>query len=89
MITGNPILDKNLLKSKNENSERLWVLTRINGLNTAEGVVYLPNDGINNKNKTDEIMVKLLEDVSNLYALGYEVVLTDYYNGRCIDLPFS
>jgi hypothetical protein len=40
------VLNVNLVGSKDDGFERLWVLTRINGVKTAVGVAYFPNDGI-------------------------------------------
>jgi hypothetical protein len=40
------VLDVNLVGSKNDGFERLWVLTRINSVKTAVDVAYFPNDGI-------------------------------------------
>jgi len=39
-------LDENLINSKNDDFERLVVLTQINNNEKAIGVVYFPNDGI-------------------------------------------
>ena len=40
------VLDVNLVGSKDDGFERLWVLTRINDVKTAVGAAYFPSDGI-------------------------------------------
>ena len=60
--------------------ERLWILCRINGIKTAVGVVYFPNDGVD-KNKTDLLFYELLENCS---VFQYETCLTGDFNGKCL-----
>ena len=64
------VLDLNLVGSKEDGFERLWVLTRINGVKTAVGVAYFPNDGIHNP-LTDKLFYELLE---KLYVFPFERV---------------
>jgi hypothetical protein len=65
------VLDVNLVGSKEDGFERLWVLTRINGVKTAVvGVAYFPNDGIHNP-LTDKLFYELLE---KLYVFPFERV---------------
>jgi hypothetical protein len=40
------VLDDNLLNSKDNTLERLWVLMRLNNVKTAVCVSYFPNDGV-------------------------------------------
>jgi hypothetical protein len=65
-----PLLDANLLNSKNDLHERVLVLTRLGGIKTAVGVVYFPNDGLNkivNKgnNKITELRTILQRESQN------------------------
>jgi hypothetical protein len=69
------ILDDNLISSQCDTFERLWILCRINGIKTAVGVVYFPNDGVD-KNKTDLLFYELLENCSVFQSHGYETCLT-------------
>ena len=64
------VFDVNLVGSKDDGFERLWVLTRINGVKTAVGVAYFPNDGID-KPLTDKLFDELLE---KLYVSLFERV---------------
>jgi hypothetical protein len=54
------ILDENLIKSRDDHFERFWMLLKINGVKTALGVTYFPNDGTD-KLKTDELFMNYLE----------------------------
>ena len=54
------------------------ILCRINGIKTAVGVVYFPNDGVD-KNKTDLLFYELLENCS---VFQYETCLTGDFNGK-------
>ena len=83
--SGLPILDDNLLNSRLDAFERLWILTRINYIKTAIGIVYFPNDGVH-KQITDELMFQLLDDTSQINALGYEIALLGDFNGRCVNV---
>ena len=65
------ILDDNLINSQCDTFERLWILCRINGIKTAVGVVYFPNDGFD-KNKTDLLFYELLENCSVFQSHGYQ-----------------
>ena len=56
-----PVLDDNLLNSKLDEHERLWILSRIGKIKPALGVVYSQNDGVN-KPITDSLMFELLEN---------------------------
>ena len=57
---GVTILDENLIKSRDDHFERFWMLLKINGVKTALGVTYFPNDGTD-KLKTDELFMNYLE----------------------------
>ena len=63
--------------------ERLWILCRINGIETAVGVVYFPNDGVDT-NKTDLLFYELLEKnlLENRYFVKIIRVITvlDFYS---------
>ena len=48
------VSDDNLLNSKDNTLERLWVLMRLNNVKTAVCVSYFPNDGVN-KTQTDAL----------------------------------
>ena len=51
-------LDENLINNKNDDFERLVVLTQINNNENAIGVVYFPNDGID-KTSIDTLFYEL------------------------------
>ena len=67
-----PILDENLNSS--DDFERCWILGRLNGVKTAIGTVYFPNDGVN-KDLTDSLFYELLENCSLFASLGCEIYL--------------
>jgi hypothetical protein len=77
------ILDDNLINSQCNTFERLWILCRINGIKTAVGVVYFPNDGVD-KNKTDLLFYELLKNCSMFQSHGYETCLTGDVNGKSL-----
>ena len=77
------VSDDNLLNSKDNTLERLWVLMRLNNVKTAVCVSYFPNDGVN-KTQTDALMFELLKNTTDLQALGYEVAIMGDFNGRCL-----
>ena len=77
------VLNVNLVGSKDDGFERLWVLTRINGVKTTVGVAYFPNDGID-KPLTDKLFYELLENCPFFHSKGYEICLTGDFNGRCL-----
>ena len=77
------ILDDNLISSRDDKFERFWTLLKINGVKTALGVTYFPNDGTD-KEKTDELFHELLENVSKFSSSGYEVICMGDFNGRCV-----
>ncbi|CAG2253445.1 unnamed protein product [Mytilus edulis] len=79
-----PVLDDNVLNSKDDNHERLWVLSRIGNAKTAIGIAYFPNDGID-RDTTDKLMYELLENCSKLATSGYEILLMGDFNGKCIE----
>ena len=77
------ILDDNLLSSKNDDKERLWILTSMNGIKTALGVVYFQQDG-KDKAFTDELCFILLDDIGALQNNEGEIILMGYFNGKCL-----
>ena len=77
------ILDENLIDSRDDGFERLWILCRMNNVKTAVGVVYFPNDGVD-KPTTDKLFYELLENCSVFRRLGYEICLTGDFNGKCL-----
>ena len=77
------VLDDNLLNSKDDTLERLWVLMRLNNVNTAVCVAYFPNDGVN-KIQTVALIFELLKNTTDLQVLGYEVAITGNFNGPCL-----
>ena len=76
------ILDENLLNSKSDDKERLWVLARVDGIKTAVGVVYYPQC---NKDRalTDELSYTLLEEKTTLQYQNFEIILMAAFNGKC------
>jgi hypothetical protein len=78
-----PILDENLNSSRDDDFERFWILGRLNGVKTAIGTVYFPNDGVS-KDLTDSLFYELLENCSLFASLGYEICLSGDFNGRCV-----
>ena len=77
------ILNDNLLSCKSDDKERLWILASINGIKTALGVVYFPQDG-KDKALTDELCFTLLDDIGALQNKEYEIVLMGDFNGKCL-----
>ncbi|VDH92689.1 Hypothetical predicted protein [Mytilus galloprovincialis] len=63
------ILDENLIDSRDNGFERIWILCRMNNVKTAVGVVYFPNDGVD-KPTTDKLFYELLENCSVFRRLG-------------------
>lgn len=78
-----PIPHENLNSSRDDDFERFWILGRLNGVKTAIGTVYFPNDGVN-KDLTDSLFYELLENCSLFASLGYEICLSGDFNGRCV-----
>jgi hypothetical protein len=74
-----PVLDDNILNSRLDEHERLWILSRIGNVKTALGVVYFPNDGVN-KPITDSLMLEFLENCTEFSQLGYETLLMGDFN---------
>jgi hypothetical protein len=69
------ILDENLIKSRDDHFERFWMLLKINGVKTALGVTYFPNDGTD-KLKTDELFMNYLEMFPSFLLWGLKVEKT-------------
>lgn len=77
------ILDDNRINSQCDTFERRWILCRINGIKTAVGVVYFPNDGVG-KNNTDLLFHELVENCFVFQSHGYETCLTGDCNVRSL-----
>lgn len=77
------ILDENLLNSKSDDKERLLVLARVDGIKTAVGIVYYPQD---NKDRalTDELSYILLDERTTLQNQNLEIMLVGDFNGKCV-----
>ena len=78
------ILDENLLNSKSDDKERLWVLARVDGIKTAVGVVYYYPQCNKDRALTDELSYTLLEKKTTLQYQNFEIILMAAFNGKCV-----
>ena len=77
------ILDDNLLNSKTDDFERLWVSVKVEKMSMAVGVTYFPVDNVTStKDNATYLQNELLENIGLLQHKFSNVLLLGDFNGK-------
>lgn len=75
------ILNDNILNCRDDSLERLWVLTSIGTRQVVIGVVYYPNDNVDQQH-SEELTNELIHNISHFNSIGLECLLFGDFNGK-------
>ncbi len=77
------VLEDNLLGSKEDEYERLWLRVKTGQCDMAIGVVYFPNDNVSDKaDVAKELQQELIENVATLKSSFENILLVGDFNGK-------